>query len=383
MEKSIIKISTPNKSAETGRFPINKSPEPNFINANNDEEAINYWLSIFENSPKTLKNYSKEAERLHLWASKKGLALSELTANHLTQYSNFLRNPLPECEWIGKKQKKYNENGDLNINWRAFTGPLSQSSAQTALASLSSLFECLVKNGYLKLNPIVLRNTAGKKALEKTCERYFTKEALEFLFESIEQFPKELPEEEQIYSRARFVIKLLYYTGIRREEAAKLSEDSIYIEDNNYWLKVAGKGTKSDNDYDLVPIPEKLKIEIGRYLNTFEKHKNVDLKEIPLIKPIRNKNSTKFTTAQSVYLMVKKIFKKTANIAKEKDETSHLVEIFESASPHWLRHTSATHQLNLHGDIKTVQLNMRHASINTTTIYLHKDRKDRHAKTEF
>jgi len=43
------------------------------------------------------------------------------------------------------------------------------------------------------------------------------------------------------------------------------------------------------------------------------------------------------------------------------------------ATPHWLRHTHATHALDRRADLTTVRDNLRHASISTTSLYLHAD----------
>jgi site-specific recombinase XerD len=46
------------------------------------------------------------------------------------------------------------------------------------------------------------------------------------------------------------------------------------------------------------------------------------------------------------------------------------------ASPHWLRHTHATHALDAGVELVAVRDNLRHASIATTSTYLHgEDRK--------
>jgi site-specific recombinase XerD len=43
------------------------------------------------------------------------------------------------------------------------------------------------------------------------------------------------------------------------------------------------------------------------------------------------------------------------------------------ASPHWMRHTHATHALGRGAELTTVRDNLRHASVSTTSIYLHSD----------
>jgi integrase len=43
------------------------------------------------------------------------------------------------------------------------------------------------------------------------------------------------------------------------------------------------------------------------------------------------------------------------------------------ASPHWMRHTHATHALAHGAELTSVRDNLRHASLSTTSIYLHGD----------
>jgi site-specific recombinase XerD len=55
--------------------------------------------------------------------------------------------------------------------------------------------------------------------------------------------------------------------------------------------------------------------------------------------------------------------------------TDHPVldEKLRRASPHWTRHTDATHALARGAELTTVRDNLRHASISTTSIYLQSD----------
>jgi len=52
------------------------------------------------------------------------------------------------------------------------------------------------------------------------------------------------------------------------------------------------------------------------------------------------------------------------------------------ASPHWMRHTHATHPLAHGEELTTVRDNLRHASIQTTSIYLHVDEVKRAGRLE-
>jgi site-specific recombinase XerD len=50
-----------------------------------------------------------------------------------------------------------------------------------------------------------------------------------------------------------------------------------------------------------------------------------------------------------------------------------VAEKLRRASPHWTRHTHATHALARGAELTTVRDNLRHASIATTSIYLQSD----------
>ena len=50
-----------------------------------------------------------------------------------------------------------------------------------------------------------------------------------------------------------------------------------------------------------------------------------------------------------------------------------LAEKLRRASPHWMRHSHATHALENGAELTAVRDNLRHASIATTSVYLHSD----------
>ncbi len=52
----------------------------------------------------------------------------------------------------------------------------------------------------------------------------------------------------------------------------------------------------------------------------------------------------------------------------------------EQASTHWMRHTAGSH-LSEKADIKVVRDNLGHASISTTSLYLHSEDDARHDAT--
>jgi site-specific recombinase XerD len=73
-------------------------------------------------------------------------------------------------------------------------------------------------------------------------------------------------------------------------------------------------------------------------------------------------------TATRVWSLMKRFFTTVAT-AIEKDAPA-TAEKLRKASPHWMRHT---HALACGAELTTVRDNLRHASVATTSIYLHTD----------
>jgi site-specific recombinase XerC len=57
-------------------------------------------------------------------------------------------------------------------------------------------------------------------------------------------------------------------------------------------------------------------------------------------------------------------------------------ERLRQASAHWLRHTAGSHMMDGQVDLRFVRDNLGHASISTTSQYLHADDDERHRATE-
>ena len=84
-------------------------------------------------------------------------------------------------------------------------------------------------------------------------------------------------------------------------------------------------------------------------------------------------------TPSAIYLIVKEVMRRAAGAIEAEDPTG--AAILRRASTHWLRHTAATHQADAGTDLRFIQKNLRHASLDTTSIYLHAEDDERHRKT--
>lgn len=72
---------------------------------------------------------------------------------------------------------------------------------------------------------------------------------------------------------------------------------------------------------------------------------------------------------------MRRFFQQAADVLEFRNPV--VAEKLRRASPHWMRHAHATHALEHGTDLTAVRDNLRHASIATTSIYLHSDEAKR------
>ena len=68
---------------------------------------------------------------------------------------------------------------------------------------------------------------------------------------------------------------------------------------------------------------------------------------------------------------MRRFFLKVAEVVEA--ESPATAEKLRRESPHWMRHTHASHALARGAELTTVRDTLRHASVATTSIYLHSD----------
>ncbi|EKS71757.1 hypothetical protein BG60_33840 [Caballeronia zhejiangensis] len=77
-------------------------------------------------------------------------------------------------------------------------------------------------------------------------------------------------------------------------------------------------------------------------------------------------------TRAALHAIVNCVFTGAAARLRERDETaSARADLLEKASAHWLRHSAGSHMADQKIDLRTVRGNLGHASLTTTSIYLH------------
>lgn len=339
-------------------------PETCILAAGNDYEAVQAWLSLHE-SAATQRAYRKEAERLILWAIvERGRALSSLTTEDAVAYRAFLRNPAPRGRWVGSAAPR------SSPEWRPLTGALSARSVAYALSVVGALFRWLIQQRYALANPfagIKVRGASRSESLAVT--RVFGEgewAILQAVAEGLEWVHGWHPPAAQ---RLRFVLDFAYATGLRIGELVGATLGQIEVDvHGDHWLRLMGKGGKPGK----VALPPLARSALDRYLMQ---------RQLP-ITPARwnpktpllaslELDSVATITATRLWSVMRRFFLKASEVIEANSPT--LAQKLRRASPHWMRHTHATHALARGAELTTVRDNLRHASITTTSIYLHGD----------
>ena len=339
------------------------------IAADTDVEAVRLWLAEYTASPHTLRSYRKEAVRLLLWTTQTlGKPLSSLTREDFLLYERFLASPTGD--WADPQLPRRGRTR------RLFDGPLSERSQHQALGILSGLMTYLVSAGYLAGNPLALRrgrNTSTKRS--RRVERYLDHALWDHVLASVEQWPRLSERDEQHYERSRWLIRLLYHTALRVSEAANAKATDFYQRRGKWWLHVIGKGGAEGE----VPVSDALMTDFARY-RAFHGLPPVPCASEtgPAVMSIAGDTARHLTPA-AIYLIVREVFRRAADALDTTNPAG--TATLRRASTHWLRHSAASHQADAGTDLRFIQKNLRHASIETTGIYLHAEDDQRHTQT--
>ncbi len=147
--------------------------------------------------------------------------------------------------------------------------------------------------------------------------------------------------------RNHAILRLLYYTGCRVAELTGLCWRNIRFEDDRLYIAIFGKGGKSRT----VSISD----ELGKGLHE-------ELLAIAL---------TDYTSDRAVFLSRAGGALTTRQVQRIVQNAAWRTGIKLSVSPHFLRHSHATHSLNSGAPIHVVQATLGHSSTATTGKYLH------------
>ncbi|WP_069263876.1 phage integrase family protein [Paraburkholderia nodosa] len=333
------------------------------LNATNDYEAVQSWLSLHD-TPGTHRAYRKEVERLMLWAIiERGRALSSLTTDDAIAFRGFLRRPTPLARWTGPARPRH------SAEWRPFVSALSPRSTAYALTVLSAMYRWLVEQRYVFANPFAgVRVRRRTRAADLDASHSFTAsewQTVRMIADALEwSYGWSLPAAQ----RLRFLLDFGYATGLRASELVDARLDDICTDERgDHWLHVNGKGEKAGK----AGLPPLARRALTHYL--LQRDLPVTPERwtpgTPIVAGLDNKGAP--IASLRLWRILRRFFLLAAHVV-EADRPA-LAGKLRQASPHWLRHTHASHALAHGAELVTVRDNLRHASIATTSIYLHGD----------
>lgn len=225
------------------------------------------------------------------------------------------------------------------IDIRAYISWLYKKNMKTSisrkLASIRTLFEFLMRDGFGERNPAKL--LPSPKA-EKKLPSFLTVDEVFKLVDS--------PDTKGILAvRDKAMLELLYSSGLRVSELVGINLGDINLPGSV--VKVLGKGGKER----IVPLGSKSAEAAKLYIEKREEFKPKD-------------GNALFLNARGGRLTVRAV----AKIVKK---YSIIAGISKNVSPHVLRHTFATHLLGSGADLRAIQEMLGHMSLSTTQRYTH------------
>jgi len=154
---------------------------------------------------------------------------------------------------------------------------------------------------------------------------------------------EQLAEEPWIAARNAAVLTLLYGAGLRISEALGLTP-AAFGDEGDQVVRVTGKGAKTR----LVPVLPAVRKAVAEYRRLCPFHLEA---EAPLFRGARGGPL------------------QAAIVQREMRKLRSALNLPETATPHALRHSFATHLLGRGGDLRTIQELLGHASLSTTQVY--------------
>ena len=211
---------------------------------------------------------------------------------------------------------------------------ISSTSIARIISSLKSFFNYLLNTNLIESTVVQsLRTPKQKKSLPRPISS-------ELAIETIKH-AQDMEKEKWIGLRNKSILMLLYGCGLRISEALNLNFEDI---NENDYLIIKGKGNKER----MVPLMDYVKNDIENYIHECPKN---FMKDDPLFV---GKRLDRLSPRIIQYVL---------------EKIRHNLSLPETATPHALRHSFATHLLNSGGDLRTIQELLGHSSLSTTQKY--------------
>lgn len=342
-----------------------------FAQSNDDAQAVAIWLAArAERSPHTFEAYRRESHRLLVWLTEQSIGLQQMHLEDLHRYYRHLQDP--PAHWVRPRKPRQDH---VLLDTQLLIAGLSLSSLDYSRRVLGLLFDYLQQAGYLNRNLVRLsQRPAVLQQQSNTVQRFLTVEQWQWLWAWLSNRPRHTALADAHFMRDRWLLLLLYQTGLRRDEVARACMADFKATSGGWVLQVIGKGRKR-REVSIHPQLMQALAEYRQWLGCLQAEPQPDEQQTPLIAAFNQQDGLKPLTSRAIGLTIQQIGQSAAANCPD----PQMAAVFQQLSTHWLRHTNATHRLLAGASLETTQDELGHADPKTTRRYVHTMEEQRRA----
>lgn len=333
------------------------------LGAGTDKDAVAMWLRARgARSQNTARTYARISNRLLLWLKAHDLTMAELSVAQAQAHLDALRNPdaamlIPRDEHGKLCEPLYST--------QTLKEPMTAKGVAFSRTVLGLLFHYLLTAGYVRRNVFMLTEIPAVVGAD-LADKVLSQAARKYLWEwLVEQQGQGNAIQRLDAARDRWICALLYYTGIRTVEAIGGSMGDFVRDSEGWQLRVLGKGSKVRR----VTVTDDLARELLRFREAMGVRgwppPNDPMPLIPHIRTVKGRHTPISDR------MLRKLIAGLGQAAARACDDMHIAAELERMSPHWFRHTSATHRQEAGARLETTQQELGHADPKTTLRYAH------------
>ncbi len=346
-------------------------------------------------SEHTYVRFRNEVERFLLWAYLvKEKPIDDFRKTDILDYADFCWKP--PINWIGTSSlDRFSfDNGYFisNRKWRPYKiqAPKSQQSKivdkkkyrpsqQTLVSSFTAViafYKYLMNEELCYGNPAQIAKKDCRHLIKDTQVKE-VKRLTESQWQYVLDTAVSMADKRVGYERNLFVIASLKTLFLRISELSERENWSPVMghfwqdEDENWWLKIFGKGRKIRDTtvpLDFIPFLERYRLSRGLSRTPTGSENTV------LVEKIRGQGGM---SSRHLRRLVQEVFDRAYMEMRDSEGQSKAIKLKE-ASTHWLRHTGASMEIERGRALKDLSEDLGHSSMATTdTIYVQTENKKR------
>ena len=267
---------------------------------------------------KTVKNYSAHTTKAYLL--------------DLQEFLNYFNHTAEEIAVLKLENWQIrNYLGHLSLKG------LSKNTVARKLASIRRFYRFLLKKEIIDSSPFANISTPKKN---RQLPRFLHYPDLKLILETVEVGS-------DLGIRNRAMLETLYGSGVRISELVSLDVENLNLDLGSVLVK--GKGGRER----LAPLGRPSMIWLEKYLETSRNN-------------LKGDNET-----EALFLNYAGKRLSSRGVAKIIDKCVLRASLDLKISPHWLRHSFATHMLEGGADLRVVQELLGHKSLSSTQVYTH------------